>query len=453
MHPLAVRHLLLPVHERLFGRNTVSYAHALERSQWWSLDRLRDLQERKLRGLLENAAAYCPFYRRRLDAAGLDPARVTLDALTALAPITKDDIRAHADEMIDPRARRRLHPYSTGGSTGEPLLFKIDRARQAADQAARIRSRRWFGIEPGERELYLWGAPVELAAQDRLKRLRDRLTNHRLLGAFHMTQAMMSDYLRKIERFDPVHIFGYPSSLARLAQHARRVGAAVRTPSLKAVFTTGEVFLPADRERIEEAVRVPVADGYGSREAGFIAHQCPLGRYHVTMESLIVELLDLEGRPVDAVRSGGDPSPVGEVTVTHLDARGMPFIRYRTGDLARRPSTVCPCGRGLESLEIVEGRRTDMLRTADGGSAHALSVIYVLREEPDVRQFKVVQKPNCDLDVAVVAGPAFDAVRRRRVSASLRRCIGGDITVRLRTVNEIPPDPSGKHRHVTRETK
>jgi phenylacetate-CoA ligase len=49
-----------------------------------------------------------------------------------------------------------LFESTTGGSTGQPLRFYMCRGRQAADQAARARTRRWFGIEPGARELYLW---------------------------------------------------------------------------------------------------------------------------------------------------------------------------------------------------------------------------------------------------------------------------------------------------------
>ena len=37
---------------------------------------------------------------------------------------------------------------------------------------------------------------------------------------------------------------------------------------------------------------MPVADCYGSREAGFIAHECPAGNYHITAENVIVEILD-----------------------------------------------------------------------------------------------------------------------------------------------------------------
>ena len=35
-----------------------------------------------------------------------------------------------------------------------------------------------------------------------------------------------------------------------------------------------------------------MADGYGSREAGFVAHECPNGSVHLTAENVIVEIND-----------------------------------------------------------------------------------------------------------------------------------------------------------------
>lgn len=478
MHPLIVKHVLLPAHEAVLGRGTFRYLRDLEQTQWWPADRLRELQQAKLRRLLRQAHTKCPLYRRRIDQAGIDPNGVTLDQLSTLPTLTKADIAADIRSLTDPTVPGGLHPFTTGGSTGAPLAFFMDRPRQAADQAARARSRRWFGIDLGQRELYVWGSPLELAAQDRLKTFRDRLTNQRLLNAFKMTPREMSRYLDELRRFDPVHLFGYPSSIARLVRHAGENqsrdhkgavtpklngpaasrdhrsltvaaltephGKSLRNPSLKAVFVTGELLLPSDRTLIEQAFGVPVADGYGSREGGFIAHQCPAGSYHITMESVIVELLAPDGRTAP-------PGSPGEITVTHLDAYGMPFIRYRTGDLARRSSGACPCGRGLECLEIVEGRRTDMLRTAGGGFAHALSVIYVLRDQPAVGEFKVVQRANLDLDAYIVARGEFTDASRRHACGLLQRQIGDGVDVRLHLVGHIDPDPSGKHRYVVSE--
>lgn len=441
MSPTLVKYLILPIHERLLGRGTLPYLRQLEESQWWPLRHLQGLQEAKLRLVLSHARAASSFYRRRLNEAGVDPDRARRDDLSRFPTLSKAEIAEHGDEMIDASIPGGLFDCNTGGSTGMPLTFKMDRARQASDQAARARTRRWFGIDLGARELYLWGSPVELTAQDHARRMRDRLANHRLLDAFNMTPRSMSRYLDDLERFDPVHIFGYPSSIARLFRHAAQCGRPIRAPSLRAVFVTGEVFDRSERAIIEESVIVPVADGYGSREAGFIAHQCPLGAYHVTMESHIVELLDANGRPVS-------PGECGEVTITHLDALGMPFVRYRTGDMARRGLEPCPCGRGLETLTAIEGRKTDMLRTADGGFAHGLSVIYVLRDLPAIVQFRIVQRPNLDLDVTLVLRRDLTASERDRIADQLKRRIGQDIEVRLIVADRIAPDPSGKYRHV-----
>ncbi len=441
MHPLIVRNLILPIHEAILKRPMYARLREFEASQWWTADQLRNLQQRKLRRLLSHAADRCPFHAERFRAAGIDPRSATLESLRQLPTLGKSEIAANIDAIIDPTIPGGLFDLTTGGSTGRPLAFKIDRNRQAADQAARARTRRWFGIDVGERELYLWGSPVEQAAQDRAKTLRDRITNHRLLNAFRMTPAMMTRYIDVMQAFDPVHLFGYPSSIAQLVRHAVRIGRPIRNTSLKAVFVTGELVLRSDRAIIEEFLPVPVADGYGSREAGFIAHQCPAGSYHVTMESVIVELLDAQQRPV----ADGRP---GEIVITHLDALGMPFIRYRTGDIARRAGGTCACGRGLECLERIEGRQTDMLRTLDGGYAHALSVIYVLRDEPCVEAFKVVQQPNCDLDVAIVPRGHLEQRNIDRIARGLRRQIGERADIRIRTVETIPSESSGKYRYV-----
>lgn len=438
MHPAIVRHFLWPLHEAILRRPTLRYLNALEESQWLSSDALRAMQTKKLQALLAHASKCSRFYAARIDAAGITPASVTLGDLARLPLIGKPDIRAALDGISVPNVPGGLFESTTGGSTGEPLRFFMCRGRQAADQAARARTRRWFGIESGSRELYLWGSPVEVRNTDRFKSLRDRLTNHLLLDAFDLSARTMDAYLARLDTFDPVHVFGYPSSLAAWSRHALDRGRGLQTRSLKAVFTTGEVLTPADRAAIEEAVRVPVVDGYGSREAGFIAHQCPGGTYHVTMESVIVELLD----------DSGGPASSGEVVVTHLDGFGMPLIRYRTGDRARRREDACACGRGLECLEQIEGRTTDSLRRADGGTAHALSVIYVLRDMPEVRQFRIEQRADLSLDVDIVTDDGFDAARQARVKTLLGRQLGGDVDVRINRVPRIATTGSGKHRYV-----
>lgn len=468
MVPWLAHHLIGRTHEAMLRRPTYRFTRRLELTQWRAPAELDELRHAKLRALLIHAGERIPFYRHRFREAGVDPRRDDpFDALRRLPLLDKAEIRSHRDELVWPGAAGGLHLMHTGGSTGEPLAFYVDRRRQAADQAARIRTHRWFGVQPGERELWLWGCPLEHRRVDAVKRLRDRWYNHRLLNAFNMSPATMAAYWREYARFKPACVFGYPSSIALWVEHARRAGVQTRhqfapasrrchsTPAsrrchnaaiadhLKAVFVTGEACYPHQRRLIESFFGVPVADGYGSRDGGLIAHACELGAMHIMAEHVWVEVLRDDGAPAD--------EDEGEIVVTHLEAYGMPFIRYRTGDRGRLLSGRCACGRGLSMMDAVRGRQTDFIVLPDGASRHALSVIYVMREAVGVERFRITQQEDFSLDVEVVAEQKYGggaAPDDAEVAASLRRVVGGGVAVRVRRVSDIPCDESGKYRHV-----
>lgn len=438
MLPFVSRHVILPFHERLLGRKTLSVAAELEWSQWDAPAEVATLQRRKLGAILRHAAANTPFYRDRFAEAGVDPTLADPFAvLGALPVLDKQAIRRSTAEMLWSEVPGGLFEFNTGGSTGEPLAFYVDRRRQACDQAARIRTHRWFGVRPGDRELYLWGSPIEASRTDRLKRFRDGLFNHLLLDAFHMSPERMDRYLSRWNRFQPVSLFGYPSSIALLVRHARRQNADVDSTALKAVFVTGEVCLPQDREEIEAFFGAYVADCYGSREAGFITHQCPLAAMHIMAEHVVVEVM----RNDQPVAVGEE----GEIVVTHLDNYAMPLIRYRTGDVGRLLPGRCACGRGLPMMDVVTGRSTDFLYLPDGNVKHALSIIYPLRATPGIKQFRVTQHEDYSVVVDVVCD---DRVSKESVTRSVRPVLGETVSIDVRCVDEIPPSQSGKHRYV-----
>ncbi len=446
MVPSIARHLIEPLHERLLGRPTFRYLRELEESQWFSPADLRDLQRTKLAALLRHADAHTAFYRHRFREAGIDlDDRDALASLRRLPLLEKSTIRRSSDEMVWHAAPGGVFEYHTGGSTGEPLTFYFDRRRQGYDQAARIRTHRWFGVDVGDRELYLWGSPVEHDRTDRLKRLRDTLVNQRLLNAFNMSPDRMDAYLDLMNRFRPSCLFGYPSSVALLIDHARSRKRSIDTRNLKAVFVTGEVCYAHDRQAISAYLNVPIADCYGSREAGFIAHQCPEGNMHLTAENVIVEIIR-DGRPVPIGEEG-------EIVVTHLDVYAMPFIRYRTGDLGRLKVGRCRCGRGLPMMDVVAGRTTDFLYFPDGAIKHALSIVYPLRTMNGVRRFRVSQDADYSVAIDIVRDEGASGVTKAAVARAVRPVLNGQIAVNVRLVDHLVTDDSGKFRYVVSRAK
>jgi len=450
LHPAAVRRLIYPLHERASQRPTFDYLRELEASQWLDRAAVEDLQAHKLTALLRACRDHSPWHAERMAAAGVrvdDGERtLTLDDLRRLPLMDKADATVHRERIVWHGVPGGAHRYTTGGSSGTPLIFYFGRWRQASDAAGRMRARRWWGVDVGEREVYLWGAPVELNKTDRIKRLRDRLVNHLVLNAFDMSATTMDEYAEAIRAWKPACIYGYASSMALLAAHLEGRGRKLRLPSLKVVCTTGEPLYPDQRELIARVFGVPVANEFGSRDIGFTAHESPAGQMLLMSESIILEVLDAGGQPVK-------PGETGEAVMTGLCSEAQPFIRYRTGDIVRFTDERCAQGRGLHVIGAVEGRKTDFVVRADGTIMHALSIIYVLREQEQVREFKFVQHETRRVEVLIVPQPGWNEDAARRVVAGIRARLGDDCAVEISLVDVIPPEASGKHRYVVSHVK
>lgn len=432
---------LFPLHERLKGHDSVRRRRALEQSQWWPPERIAQLQAQRLRAFLQQVGRAVPFYRNLFAQAGFDPAQVTSVAeLQRLPFLTKPVIRANADQLKADGAGP-LKRYNTGGSSGEPLVFYIGRNRVSHDVAAKWRATRWWGVDIGDPELVVWGSPIELGSQDRIRRWRDRLLRTELLPAFEMSDARLDGFIATIRARRPRMLFGYPSALALIARHAQKRGVALDDLGIVVAFVTSEKLYDDQRATIGKVFGCRVANGYGGRDAGFIAHECPAGGLHLTAEDIVVEFIGADGRPVPA----GEP---GEMVITHLATADFPFIRYRTGDIGVLDNHCCGCGRGLPLLREVQGRSTDFVVAADGTVMHGLALIYVVRELPGIEQFKIVQESLQRTRVLLVPGPGYEPTHEQRIASGMRARLGERVEVVVETVAAIPTERSGKFRYV-----
>jgi phenylacetate-CoA ligase len=141
----------------------------------------------------------------------------------------------------------------------------------------------------------------------------------------------------------------------------------------------------------------------------------------------------------------------GEIVVTDLYSREVPFIRYATGDFGALTSRRCPCGRPTPLLEKIEGRSTDFIVAPDGTILHALSVIYVLREIEGIAQFKIRQKEVDRFHVHIVRNEQYRMEDESRIREGLRKRLRAPVEVTIAYVDTIPPERSGKFRYVISE--
>jgi phenylacetate-CoA ligase len=325
---------------------------------------------------------------------------------------------------------------NTGGSTGEPLVFYTDREKEARHNAYKLSCREWFGVRPGQRQVDFWGSPIELDKLSRLRILKDRaLLNHVVLSAFHLTEERLDDYVKFLREFRPRLIYGYPTVIFRVADHMIRRGIGLGSHRPTLVACTSETLYEHHRARILEAFGCSVANEYGSRDGGLVAHECPRGTLHIAAEHVMVEV------------DSPDEDGVGDLLVTNLDGYGMPLMRYRLGDRGCF-GRGCECALALPALDRLAGRANDFVVGSGGRLIHSLAPVYVLREVDKIRQFKLTQREDLGIDLRIVERQKFEPWEVQELSRRLRTVFGFDVPIDVHFVETIPPEASGKYKWV-----
>jgi phenylacetate-CoA ligase len=436
MNPRLVGHVLFPIHEWLKRKPTFQWLKELERTQWLPLAALREYQLQRMRRLVEWAYAQVPYYRTLLDEHELPPSRIqSPEDFQRIPYLTREDLKSRFDDL---RARAKLvgvHARSSGGSTGSPVTVLVDMGRMGSQEAARLRAHRWFGVDPGAREVLVWGSPLEVTRQDRVRHVRDFLMNSRMLDAFDMGPDSLPEHAAAVRRFRPRLIYGYANAVYLLARYFEREE--IPAPQeLRVVFTTAEPLHDFQRQTIRAAWTCHVAEEYGSRDGGLAALECPEGGLHTFAEGSYVEVKD------------PDADGRGEIVLTCLDSLAFPTIRYRTGDIGRLDPSPCRCGRSLPKIKPVEGRLLDFLVTPNGRILHPTSVMHILREIPVIRESRVVQEELDRVTVHLVPVRPMTVPEIEGLRAKLRLLLGRDIRVEILEEHELSPTASGKFRPV-----
>jgi phenylacetate-CoA ligase len=309
-----------------------------------------------------------PFYRRKWDAAGLHPDRITsLERFEEVPVATKAELRASqaaappfGEYLCVPEAEV-FHIHGTSGTTGRPTAFGINRADWLAIANDHARVMWGMGMRPGDTvfiaaifSLYMgsWGAMLGA------ERLRCRVFPFGA-GAAGMT-ARAALWLSAMK---PQGFYATPSYALHLAEVAREEGHNPRDFGLKAMFFSGEpgASIPPIRAKIEEAYGAQVFD------FGTTAEMAPFFSASATRESAHGMLLwqDIvyhevcDPRTFRRVPFGHQGTPV----YTHLDRTSQPMIRFLSGDLTRWVNEENPCGRTYPRLpDGIFGRIDDMFQ-------------------------------------------------------------------------------------------
>jgi phenylacetate-CoA ligase len=403
------------------------------------------VQGQRLEQLLVHLHGRSPFYRRKLDTAGvaLDSLRLP-DGLARLPLTTKAELLADQQanppwgtaltEPIEAYTRfshtssttgRRLHWIDTNDSWQWMLDCWKSVYRGAGVSAA---DRIFFPFSFGP-FLGFWTA-FDAGSQ---------------LGALCVPGGGMSSHVRlaTIEAVGATVLCCTPTYALRLAEVAaeeRGAGPLSQSP-VRVIIVAGEPggSIRATRERIERSWGARVIDHYGLTEVGPIAFECweSPGALHLNEGEYICEVLDPSTK--DPVEDGQS----GELVVTNLGRGASPVLRYRTGDIVVRRSEPCVCGRTWARLDGGVRARTDDMVNIRGVNVFPAAIESVVRRFAEVGEFRstvstVGTMRSLSIDIELDPSTRNGQAIAGKLSAQLREALGLTVPVHIVEPGTLP---------------
>jgi phenylacetate-CoA ligase len=422
----------LPVQWR-YGKSFSKFEREAVESETWDVQTCVEYQTKALGDSLR-AAAQCPFYKGRFLESGVDPMRFEcLSELSKFPLLTKEDLLLNHESMINPSipSSNRL-PMTTGGSTGKPVEFFLQRGISRAKEQAYLNAQ-WGrrGYKFGDAMAVIRGAVTSSRSSGRIS-YRDTFRNWLVLSSYHLSPERLPEYVEELNRFKPRHLHAYPSAALMLARAMQEAGTHLEF-QLQSILCGSEKLSAEAQAFLEQHFRAPVLHWYGHSERVVLAGQGSRSNH-------------LYFWPGYGYVEFGAPNELAlcEIIGTSFHNEVMPLIRYRTGDYVQLPE-VKDAELPMVEVEAVVGRGYEFLVSSKGRrvSLTAVNMHDDLFEGLMAVQF--FQSEMGAVEFRYQPGLRWKAERRKNVRDGLCAKLGEDFELSLVEVKEVTKTAGGKH--------
>lgn len=311
-------------------------------------------QEQRLQQQVRHVWEHVPYYRRKMEAAGVSPADIrSLQDLRKLPFVTKDDLRsAYPDGLLAVPKGDCVRVHSTSGTTGKRVLafYTQHDLDLWEDCCARAIVAAGGGPEDICQISYGFGLFTGGAGLNGGSHKVGCLTLPMSSGSTERQLQFMADLGTTI-------LCCTPSYAAYLAENVVERGMKP-TLQLKAGIFGAEAWSESMRADIEEKLGIRAYDIYGLTELSGpgVAYACSAqSGMHINEDHFLAEVVDPE--TLEPLPDG----QVGELVFTSLTKEAFPLLRYRTRDICVLDRTPCTCGRTHVRMSKPMGRSDDML--------------------------------------------------------------------------------------------
>jgi phenylacetate-CoA ligase len=391
------------------------------RNPWKSRAELKTLQEKMMRHIVRFAYRNTRFYKKKFSEAHLSPSDIYhLKDMQKIPITTKDEIRADPTALFAAGYRREsCIEQQTTGSTGKIIPILHDWNAYAHFFAVGFRMFREWGYS-------LTDSMVLIRHEEPQKILLEKLGL--LRRDFISITTPEREQLRIIKRLNPDVISAYPSTFIALMNAS--TGDELSHLNVKFINSNSELLTDAVRTRIKKTFHCDVYDEYSTYEVVAIAHECPHHHYHIDMDNVIVDFVD-----------GTEPVSCGErgnIVVTSLVNRAMPFIRYDLDDIGIPTDEYCTCGRTFPLIKLVEGREDDFIVTPEGHLISPRKIVPLVEITPGIKEFQIVQEKKDFIVILIAKNNKYSIKEENKMISRLKNIFEDNMVIKIKLMDKIP---------------
>jgi phenylacetate-CoA ligase len=318
-------------------------------------EELKKVQSERLRETVERIYYNVPYYRNKMQEAGLGPEHIqTTDDLHKLPFTTKQDLRDNYPfGLFAVPMSEIVRVHASSGTTGKPTVVGYTHRDIATWSEVMARTLTCAGANRHDfihvaygYGLFTGGLGIHYGGEK--------------IGAsvIPVSGGNTTRQLQLMHDFGSTVLACTPSYALFLAEAIEESGIDRKELKLRAGVFGAEPWTENMRKEIEEKLSIKAIDIYGLSEVigPGVASECLFQQgLHISEDHFLPEIIDPQS--LEVLPAG----ETGELVFTTITKEGLPLIRYRTRDLTRLNYDKCACGRTMVRMEKCLGRSDDML--------------------------------------------------------------------------------------------
>lgn len=366
---------------------------------------------------------------------------VEFNSWEELPILTKKDLQKPLKERLSEGYNEKsVFVNKTSGSSGDPFIFAKDKEAHALTWASIIHRFGWYGINfNSSYQARFYGIPLDFFGNTK-ERIKDLLSRRYRFSIFDLSDKVFEKILMKFQEKKFLYINGYTSSIVLFAKFlaSKKIILKNICPTLQCCVVTSEMLFEEDKKLMQEQFGIPIINEYGASELDIIAFQNPKGEWVINTETIFVEIVDDNNRPLPFGQEG-------KIIISSLYNKAHPFIRYEIGDIGVIDESSTPKKQILKKLI---GRTNDIAILPSGKKSPGLTFYYVtksiIEDNGNIKEFVVKQIKSNTFEIEYISQTELTVQQIKKIEKEMLLYLESGLNIIFTRKDKLERSKSGK---------